>query len=180
MKNVRKDNALDRKLRALEQQARALDSNIKSVSRTLEKSGIPLGDPAIRAALAERTRETMTRHNPNYAASIGTGTATSVAVTVQQPQPAGEADVNLFSVAPVQPEAPNLASSLSETAAPAARVRRVVEPQRADRMRNYLSNGSFGGNVPLGREREAQRFRAILALIAVITFGYIIYRALFR
>lgn len=187
MKNLRtKDTALARKLRALEEQAAALDSDIKNVSKSLKKSGVPaefVSDSATRAALLERARQAASRHNPNYAASIGTGTTTSVTITDQNVEPAtDEASVNLFSVeTAVPPPAPPepFATTVSETTAPAPRVRRAVQP-RSEKLKNYLSSGSFGGNVPLAAEREKQRTRAIIAVIAAVTFGYIIYRALFR
>lgn len=181
-----KDNALARKLRALEEQASALDSDIKNVSRSLKKSGVPpamVSDAATRAALLERTRQDASRHNPNYAASIGTGTTTSVTINDQNAEPvADEAAVNLFSVeTAVPPPAPPepFASTVSETTAPAPRIRRAVQP-RSEKLKNYLSSGSFGGNVPLAAERDKQRTRAIIAIIAALVFGYIIYRALFR
>jgi hypothetical protein len=191
MKSTQKESALERRLRELQEQSAALQTDIKTINKSLKKIGVASAEERI--AIAERPAahrgEQTSRLNPNYAASVGTGTTTSVHVTNQESPDAGEADdaePNLLSFdLPAAPQSvPGSAEifppTVSDTAAPAPRYRRAATPPKQPKLASYLASGSFGGNVPLSRERRAQRIRAIIAVLAVATFGYIIYRSVFR
>ena len=189
MKQPRKESTLERRLRELQEQSAALQSDIKSINKSLRKYGAV--DDSGHVVVAERPSvargEQPSRLNPNYASSVGTGTTTSVAVTDQEPVPAdeNEAEVNLFSFTETTAPRPAKATDIfpptvSETAAPAPRYRRAATPAKPQKLASYLATGDFRSNVPLNHERKTQRFRAIIALIAVATFAYIIYRSVFR
>jgi len=185
MKSSKKESALDRRLRELYEQADALERDIKSMEKTAHKFGTPDEEARIRAATAAARRVEMSRLNPNYAASVGTGTTTSISVTKPDGYAAGEneAEANIFNVADgggggAQCDA--FTSTQSEPAMITPLYRRVAAPPKTQKIANYLASGSFGGKVPLNHERKAQRFRAILALVAVATFAWIIYRSMLR
>ncbi len=191
MKSSRKESALERRLRELQEQSAALQTDIKSISKSLKKIGaVDEGGRIAVAAPPPAAGQQHSRLNPTYASSVGTGTTTSLAVTNQEPPPADdEAEVNIFNFTPANPPAAQTSApandeifppTVSETAAPAPRYRRVAAPAKPQKLAKMLSSGSFGGNVPLSHERKVQRFRAILALVAVATFAYIIYRSVFR
>lgn len=187
MKSSRRETPLDRRLRELREQAAALERDIRLLDKSARTGGVVDADARVRAATAAARRAELSRLNPNYAASVGSGTTTSVSVTNQgaPPDEGEEAAVNLFSVGEQArgdgpAPAPFAASTQSDSATDAPRYRRVAAPPREQKLANYLASGSFGGKVPLSHERQVQRFRAILALMAVATFAYIIYRAIFR
>ena len=191
MKTPAKESALERRLRELQEQSSALQGDIKSLNKSLKKIGAL--DESGNVAVAQRpprapSANQPSRLNPAYASSVGTGTTTSVAVTNQHQQPEdNEAEVNLFTVAQAdQPRnAPPVPETIfpptaSDTVAPAPRYRRAAPPFKPQKLANYLASGSFGGNVPMSHERKIQRIRAIISVIAAITFAYVICRSLFR
>lgn len=189
MKPPRKESAIERRLRELDAQSSALQSDIKTLNRSIRKNGPadPGGRVAARPPPPPARGEQPSRLNPNYAASVGSGTTTSISITNQEPETAGagETETNLFGLTGAEelpvPRAPDVfPTTISETAAPAPRYRRVAAPAKPAKLANYLASGSFGSNVPLSHERKAQRLRAMIALTAVATFAYIIYCSVFR
>ncbi|MFH0908593.1 MAG: hypothetical protein V1929_07515 [bacterium] len=149
MSVVRNRLPYERRIRELQKERELLQRNIKSVARTLSKTGVDPVGAAERMARLPPPREYQKPPGPPLS-SVQLQALQSAREIPSQPSAATEREV-----APVPTRKP---------------------ASKDERFANYFSSGSFGKAGPLSRERKLQRNRAIFMILVVALAAFLLYR----
>lgn len=146
---VRNRSPYERRIRELEKERELLQRNIKSVAKSLSKTGVDPLEAAERMARLPPPREYQKPPEP----SLSSRQMQARYATRDAPEPA-----------------------VAETPGDAAPAAPKKVASKDERFANYFSSGSFGKSGPLSRERKVQRNRAIFMILVVALVAFLVYR----
>lgn len=163
-------SALERRLRELKKESSLVRDDIRSLSKALKTTDDHVSIPRLKSdRYARPAVPPPTRRDP-------------VAAPAPPPAAAGEQHAphaGLFEwakgAAGREPKPGRPAPPEPVNGGP-----RNTAVRQDERFANYFSTGNFLGGKPLKRERSVQRNRAIVMLVAVIIFAFIVFNLLFR